>query len=351
MLRQKKLKIDYDFVNKSFKKEGYSLLSKEYVNGNSYLHYICPNGHQHKTKWGSWKQGNRCPFCVHDKRRLTYEKVKKSFEKEGYTLISKTYVNSRSYLHYICPNGHKHNIRWNNWQRGQRCFVCTNTKPTYEKVKQSFTKEGYILLSKDYKNSRQYLEYKCSNGHQHKITFDGWKRGIRCPFCAYDRKRLTYDFVKESFVKEGYILLNKTYKNNRLYLYFICPNGHKNKIKWGYWKRGIRCSKCNIKWSKSEKEIYNYIKKIYNGVIIENDRSLIKNPKTGCYLELDIWLPELNKAIEYDGTYWHSNDNVKWRDKYKQQWCKNNNIDLLVIKEQQWIENKDWNVINNFIRG
>lgn len=52
--------------------------------------------------------------------------------------------------------------------------------------------------------------------------------------------------------------------------------------------------------SKGEKEIVNYIKSIYNGIVLENDKKII-HP-----YELDIYLPEINIAIEFNGTYWHS---------------------------------------------
>ena len=49
-----------------------------------------------------------------------------------------------------------------------------------------------------------------------------------------------------------------------------------------------------------EVSLSNYVKSIYDGTIIENTR-LIINP-----CELDIYLPDLNLAIEYNGRYWHS---------------------------------------------
>ena len=48
----------------------------------------------------------------------------------------------------------------------------------------------------------------------------------------------------------------------------------------------------------------NYIKEIYSGEIIENDKTII-NPK-----ELDIVLPELKLAFEFDGKYWHMDSRI-----------------------------------------
>jgi hypothetical protein len=137
-------------------------------------------------------------------KKLTYEFVKSSFESEGYILLSKEYRNSKQKLNYICPKGHRHSICWDNWKQGQRCFYCVGkVKPTFSLVKHSFVSEGYVLLSKVYKNNYTKLDYKCPNGHEHSITWNNWKAGWRCPYCAGNSK-LTLEYVREQFEKEGY---------------------------------------------------------------------------------------------------------------------------------------------------
>lgn len=70
---------------------------------------------------------------------------------------------------------------------------------------------------------------------------------------------------------------------------------------------------------------------MYDGEILPNDRNTIINPLTNNYLELDVYLPEKSKAIEFNGTYWHSLPN---NDRIKKEQCRYNNIDLLVIEEE-----------------
>lgn len=57
--------------------------------------------------------------------------------------------------------------------------------------------------------------------------------------------------------------------------------------------------------SKKEKDLASYIKSIYNGTIIENDSSVVSNYNHR-FFELDIYLPDLNVAFDFNGTYWHS---------------------------------------------
>lgn len=53
--------------------------------------------------------------------------------------------------------------------------------------------------------------------------------------------------------------------------------------------------------------------------------------------ELDIYIPERNFAIEFNGNYWHSEDKVG-RDYHHAKWlaCKEQGIQLLQIWEDQW---------------
>jgi len=74
---------------------------------------------------------------------------------------------------------------------------------------------------------------------------------------------------------------------------------------------------------------------------IPNDRTVIKNPKTERGLELDIWFPSLNKAIEFNGEYWHSLKSRFERDILKKKLCLDKNINLLVILYKEWINNKE----------
>jgi hypothetical protein len=89
-----------------------------------------------------------------------------------------------------------------------------------------------------------------------------------------------------------------------------------------------------VKSSSSEqKELLDYIFSIYSGKILNNDRTAIK-PK-----ELDIYMPDLNLAIEYNGMYWHSEDKTRHINKYNL--CKEKNIQLLQFWDHEWNNKKE----------
>ena len=108
-----------------------------------------------------------------------------------------------------------------------------------------------------------------------------------------------------------------------------------------------KCSKANI--SKPEIEVQEFVKSL-GFEIITNKRSMIKP------YELDIYLPELNKAIEFNGEYWHyqhSNKNCKPKGYHamKSNLCRDKNIKLLHIREDLWKKDKEKmkNVIKQYI--
>ena len=86
--------------------------------------------------------------------------------------------------------------------------------------------------------------------------------------------------------------------------------------------------------SKKEKDIVNYIKSFYNGLVLENKRKPIY-PK-----ELDIYLPDLNLAVEFNGNYYHSIEQGYPKDGHlkKSLLCKEKGIRLIHIYEFEDIE-------------
>jgi len=294
-------------------------------------------------------------------KKLKYEDVKNYIESFGYRLLSEEYKNNKTKLKIKCGQGHYFEMKFNDFKSGHRCPVCYgNKKLSYDEIKSYIESFGYQLLSKKYKNNLDNLKVQCPKGHIYEVNYNNFKSGYRCPYCAKNAKPKIKKIKKyiESF---GYQLLSGTYKNSQEKLEYRCPKGHSFEMSWNNFQRGQRCPVCNSRKysSKAEEEIFDFIKSIYNGNISRNNRKIIKNPITKMWMELDIYLtkPKLSfgtrekKAIEFNGTYWHSFPDKKEKDKIKKLECEKNNIKLLVINENDWISNKEkcLNEIKNFI--
>ena len=88
----------------------------------------------------------------------------------------------------------------------------------------------------------------------------------------------------------------------------------------------------NISTSFPEQAIFFYIKKIFNDAI---------NRYNDLGFELDIYIPSLNTAIEYDGFVWHLDNN---NDIKKNKKCLKHNINLIRIREDGLEELYDENI-------
>lgn len=214
---------------------------------------------------------------------------------------------------------------------GTRCPKCRSSHiPKTEEVFKSEMPLGYILLS-PYVNAKTKVFIRHEGcGYEWWTNPSTLRKGHGCPRCANNLKKSTSEFQLE--VRDYEIL--------GVY------NGNKEKIRvrhklCGYeWETrpndllsGYGCPRCAHINSKAEKEMVEYIRVIYDGPIVENDRTVI-GP-----LELDIYLPDIGVAFEYDGLYWHSEGK---KDKnyhlIKTQKCEEKGIILWHIFANEWKE-------------
>lgn len=95
------------------------------------------------------------------------------------------------------------------------------------------------------------------------------------------------------------------------------------------------CNKKNIYHSSPEDEIAQFLHEL-NIKYIMNARNIISP------YELDIYLPDYNIAIEFDGLYWHS-DIYKDENYHlkKTEDCNKKNIELIHIFENEWLYKRD----------
>lgn len=240
--------VTHEMVQVAFTKEGYQLLDR-YESNKKTLRFICPEGHHYKMSWNSFNSGNRCAFC--SGKIITQEQVAQAFAKEGYKLLSQ-YIKNTTKLNFICPQGHNYSITWADFRSGCRCAYCAGKIVDLEEIIAAFDAAGYTLLN-SYERSDKKLKYICPNGHKHEITWNSFKAGSRCAYCA--GKIITHKEVELAFAIQGYQLLDK-YVNSNTKMRYICPEGHQHSIIWDAFKQGVRCPYCaGMKPSEEQRKI------------------------------------------------------------------------------------------------
>ena len=171
----------------------------------------------------------------------------------------------------------------------------------------------------------------------------------KCPKCSLLERSQKAIKSNELFLKECAKIHNNKYDYS-LTIYTkskedIIVNCNKHgdfKQKAEMHLQGQGCPKCGNPTSRKEAEINNYIKSL--GIeTIENDRNILNGR------ELDIVIPSLKIAIEYNGLRWHSE---KYREKdfhfKKTNDCEKKGYFLLHIYEDDYTNNKV--IVLNYIK-
>ena len=97
--------------------------------------------------------------------------------------------------------------------------------------------------------------------------------------------------------------------------------------------------------SKPEQDLCDYIISITNEEVIQSDRSVLRDK------ELDIYIPAKKIAIEFNGTYWHS-DIYKSKNYHQDKTlrCARLGIRLVHIFEYEWIDTDKKVKLQNYLK-
>ena len=301
--------------------------------------------------------------------KWTYDMIKEYIEKEGYVLVSKEYIRKRDKLEMICPNGHKINLSFDCFSKGVRCGECYKKKPrisrrqTLEEVKYIVESvEGYELLSTEYDPNKK-IKVKHNCGNEYEVTLNNFKRGKRCSVCRIkensEKRNISKEYVEKEIKKEGYLVISfEDFKKSDDKLKLKCPKGHIFKTSWNSFQQGSRCPHC--KTSKGENKIKDFLD---SENIIYYQQYKFEDCKNNRSLPFDFYLPKYNTCIEYDGEQHYKLTNFsgnmtikeqevrleyyKQNDNIKTQYCQNNNIKLIRIP--YWELNNIETILNDLI--
>lgn len=100
--------------------------------------------------------------------------------------------------------------------------------------------------------------------------------------------------------------------------------------------KSVRCGNCHPQ-SMQEDSLFDFIKSVYDGEMIKSWKMPWTKNKNA-YKELDVYLPDLKIAFEFDGIYWHSDKNDKNYHLDKTESCLQNGIKLFHVFSNEWID-------------
>jgi thiol-disulfide isomerase/thioredoxin len=161
-------------------------LSKEMKDSNARLKWMCEHGHTWSTSFNKIKnQGSWCPTCA-GKSKYTIEVMDKWARENNGKCLSRNYVNVDTQLEWMCSEGHVWKATPNTIQQGHWCLKCSGRERlTIEEMRQIASERGGKCLSTEYVNNNTKLKWQCAEGHVWEAVPGAIKSGQWCSNCNF----------------------------------------------------------------------------------------------------------------------------------------------------------------------
>ena len=328
------------FIEKAINVHGlnYDYSKVEYINSKIPVIIICKTHNiEIKQKPSKHLQGYGCKLCS-GKLMNSDEFIKKGTIKHNnyynYSLVE--YINTLTKVIIICPiHGQFEQIPGDHLQ-GKGCPKCNGKQFALNDIINKCVgihNNKYDYSKLIYNGVKEYTLIICPEHGEFNQSLDAHLRGQGCPKCA-NKNVDTKFFIEKAEKVHNYKLdySSTIYINSKSKIKIICPIHGEFKQSPDKHLQGQGCRKCsNNGTSIMEENIKKFISDL-NIDFIENSKNIIKP------LELDIYIPSNNLAIEFDGLYWH-NELHKPNDYHlnKTKECQSNNIQLIHIFEDEWM--------------
>ena len=261
------------------------------------------------------------------------------------------YKNTHSKIQVICDKNHKSQQIVKNILKGHGCNICGNHKSADKQrrdvndVIKDFRKihgGRYDYSHFNYTRNRIPSTILCSKHGNFQQDASSHLKGHGCPKCS-NNKRLTnkefIDYVGNIHSKE-YNYDEVDYKSMHRKVRIKCPeHGFFEQTPYSH-KNGSGCPKCNQ--SKGERLIEIFLTKNKIKYITQKKFEDCKNIS---HLLFDFYLPDFNTCIEFNGIQHYypidlfggkeEFEITKKRDSIKLEYCKTNEIRLIIIKQDK----------------
>ena len=332
------------------------------------LLWKCCNGHEWEAKVNDRYRGNGCPYCsgrraivgVNDLATIN-PKLAKEVSPNSKTKATEVAAGSGKRLLWMCVKGHEWEAKVNDRYRGNGCPYCSGRRAIVgvndlatinPKLAKEVSPNSKIKSTEITAFSNRKILWRCRNGHEWEAKINNRSRGNGCPYCSNNKILIGFnDLATTNLQLSKEVSPNSKIKANGVMAFsskkilWICSKGHEWGATVSNRSNGRGCPRCS--GSKMEENLAQLVKTLLpvNATIIRNDRQLIKP------YELDILIPSLNLAFEFNGDYWHSDKMIRERnphfktskqfDDFKKQECEKQGVKLFFVKEKQWVNNYD----------
>lgn len=271
------------------------------------------------------------------------------------------FVNNTSRIKVTCPiHGEFEIIAGYHLHRG-KCSLCNpNSKKNFVKCNNLKYKtdeelinqlncihgDNYDLSNVHVCRMTDYIHPVCKKHNiELNISLRDFIKGKGCKLCGIEKSKEKRKYPIEEYIKTCNVIYNNVYDYSEIsynslrdYIYPICPIHGKFKVSAdAHLRLNCGCQKCGCgRHTFAATRLFNFIQSYFNDAVQE---------KTIDRLRLDIYIPSLNTAIEYQGLqhfipidfYGGEKAFIKQqeRDKRKLEYCKLHKINLFYFSDDK----------------
>ena len=321
---------------------------------NKKVWWICDKGHEWEALINNRNKGRGCPYCSNRRVLIGYNDLQTvnpelvaewDYEKNGNLVPQMFTQHSGKKIWWLCENGHSWEASIDNRSKGKGCPVCKNKKTLsgYNDLQTvnpdltsewDYEKNGTLTPKDIVVGSEQKVWWKCERGHGWAASVYHRQNGHGCPYCSNNKvlsgfnDLATINPVVSSewdYEKNGELVPSDFLPNSGKKVWWKCFRGHSWKATIVSRNYGTGCPICSaeMKTSFPEQACLYYFEKVTSA--LSRDVSFGK--------EIDIFLPELEAGIEYDGRFFHNSDASKKKEQIKDDFFSDRGIIIYRIKE------------------
>lgn len=370
--RSGKRKTTAEFIAEAVSVHGfrYDYSRVEYKNAHSNVEIICPEHGPFQQSPHSHRKGQKCPQCANrmngEAKRLSNEEfIQRAKEAHGdlYDYSKVEYTGNNIKVCIGCP------VHGDFWQspahhmNGHGCRKCGDRVRAVINRRYGEGKWGAFIAEAIEQHGDRY-DYSKSvyDGNETPIEIicrihgsffqkpSVHRGGSGCLSCANEEKSLNSRYSFEDFVTKAssahadrydYSLVE--YNGSQAPVLIICKDHGE------FWQRaenhwiGSGCPSCAAAGkSRGEQSLAEFLES--NDIEIErNDRQVIR-PR-----ELDIVVPSSRLAVEYHGTFWHSDRFDKKRDREKHELVAAKGYRLITVWEHDWQDSRTRPIVERML--
>ena len=343
-----------EFIEKAKSTHGdkYDYSKAKYVKAIRKVVITCPDHGEFKQQPNNHLTGAGCPKCASNARRSTtseFIEKAKAVHGDKYDYSKVVHTNTYTKVTITCSEHGDFEQQPKSHLNGNGCLKCASnargivrrltTSEFIEKAK-SVHGDRYDYSKVNYANNRTKTTITCSEHGEFEQLASNHLTGAGCPKCSAERlgrsQRLTTgEFIEKAKAVHGdkYDYSKAEYlDNNRTKITIICSTHGEFEQRPNDHLSGSGCPKCTNSGPSEPEQMIFELCQSYAPDVQQSNRTAIAP------LELDIYIPSLKLAIEYNGNFWHS-EQFKPKNYHQEKFlkCQEAGIQLFQIWEQDWL--------------